>query len=365
MSSKKIPVYIKIILVKLFFLIGGVALFAQNSTSDFVKPTDENIHISGSNYIYEKDNELVIHRHSDKVYEGTKKTNLFNPVKARTSAGIQIEFKTDSPKVIAKFRIAEGLNSHPIFSVFQNEIFIEDIGFKYESNKVISVEIDSKSIGKEVLYKITFPLKTDVHFLGLKLKNGHQLIELEPKEKPIYVAFGDSITHGTGQKTTPQTYAYQIAEMFGYELFNLAVGGGKTSQVMAEMIADDFKHIDVMTILIGFNDYNGEGVTTKAYQQRYENILKTIRSKHPNTKIYCITLAYTTQQNSKRTEIPAEDFRSAVRNIVSNLQKNGDKNIYLIEGEKISSEKDLKDRVHFSIDGAKHFADKLYLQMNN
>jgi lysophospholipase L1-like esterase len=132
---------------------------------------------------------------------------------------------------------------------------------------------------------------------------------------------------------------------------------------MAQMIADDFKHIDVMTILIGFNDYNGEGVDLKTYKNRYEKVLKTIRSKHPNTKIYCITMTYTTQLNSKKTGIPAEGFRRSVREVVNSRQKNGDKNIYLIEGEKISSEKNLKDKVHFSIEGAKNFANALYLQI--
>lgn len=363
MNTRKIPMYIKILLMTLFFLIGGIALFAQSPTSVFIKPTNENILISGSNYISKKGDELVIHRHSDKVYEATPQENLFNPEKARSSSGIQIEFKTDSPKIIAKFRIIEGLKSYPIFSIFKNGVFVEDKGFKYEANKDIEIELNTSSQGKEVLYKITFPLKTDVHFLGLTLENGHQLFEFESEKKPIYVAFGDSITHGTGQKTTPQTYAYQIAEKFNWELFNVAVGGAKASQVMAEMVADDFEHIDIMTILIGFNDYNGQGVDLKTYQDRYEGVLKTLRDKHPNTKIYCITMTYTKQNESKKTGIPAEEFRNVVRKIVSSRQKNGDKNIYLIEGESISSEKNLKDIVHFSPEGAKDFAAALYAQM--
>ena len=363
MNTRKIPIYIKIILTALFLLIGSVALLAQHSTSINILPTDEHIQISGSNYIYEKDTELVIHRHSDKVYRGNTKDNLFNPLKARSSSGIALSFKTSSPTIVAKFKIAKGLKSSAVFSVFQEGVFIEDISFKYEENKEIILNITPATTEKEVLYKITFPLKTDVHFLGLELEKGHQLIKIDKELKPIYVAFGDSITHGTGQKTTPETYAYQIAEKFNWELYNLAVGGGKTSEVMAEMIADDFKHIDVMTILIGFNDYNGQGVDLKEYQKRYEGVLTTIRKKHPDTKIYCITMTYTKQQNSKKTGIPAEDFRKVVRGIVSSRQKKGDKNVFLIEGEEISSEENLKDIVHFSVDGAKSFADALYLQM--
>jgi lysophospholipase L1-like esterase len=49
--------------------------------------------------------------------------------------------------------------------------------------------------------------------------------------------------------------------------------------------------------------------------------------------------------------------------LVEKYSKKGDKNIYLIEGEKISTEKDLKDPVHFSIEGAGEFAKQLTEEM--
>jgi len=333
--------------------------FAQ----DVIKADDSNIHIEGSNYIYKKGDELVLHRHSDKVYKGTTKENLFNPLKARTSSGILIKFKTNSPKIIAKFKIVKGNKSTSVFSIFQNGTFIENSSFKYEPDSEILINLESKYPGKDVVYKITFPLKTDIHFLGLELEDDYQLIEFESPNKPVYVACGNSITHGTGQKTTPETYAFQIAKKFGYELFNVAVGGGKTSQVMAEMIANDFKRIDVMTILIGFNDYNGQGIDIKTFYKRYDNMLKTLRSKHANTKIYCITMTYTNFKKSKTSGIPVDEFRGVITHIVEKMQLTGDKSIFLIKGEAITSKSNLKDNVHFTTQGAKDFADALFAQM--
>ncbi len=336
----------------------------SKSLGKHIAPNNENIQIYGSNYIKTEGDEMIIHRHSDKVYAGTTKSNLFNPLKARSSSGIFIEFKTNSPKVIAKFKIAKGFQKAAVFSVFQNGKFEANKSFKYKENSEISLELTSTRPGEEVVYRITLPLRTDIHFLGLEVENGFDLIDLPEEDKRVYVAYGDSITHGTGQQTTPETYAFQLAEKLGYELFNLAVGGGKTSQVMAEMIRDDFAKIDMMTILVGFNDYNGQGVSVEEYTNRYSKVLQTIREKHPNTKTYCITLLTTKANISKTSQIPADDFRKAVREIVAKRQKGGDKNIFLIKGENLTTIEDLNDKVHLNIKGAANFAEVLYQEIN-
>ncbi len=344
------------------FIVLSVDL-VQAQTSNSIQPNDSKIKVHGSNYIKMKDGELIIHRHSDKVYAGNTKSNLFNPLKARTSSGIFIEFKTKSPNIITKFKIAKGLQKAAVFSVFQNGKFVANKSFKYKQNSDIALELSSAHPGEEAVYRITFPLKTDIHFLGLEVENGFDIIDLNEEDKKVYVAFGDSITHGTGQQTTPETYAYQLAEKLGYELFNLAVGGGKTSQVMAEMIRNDFDKIDMMTILIGFNDYNGEGVLVEKYASRYSKVLQTIREKHPDTNIYCITLLSTKANISKTSQIPADDFRKAVREIVAKRQKEGDKNIFLIKGENLTTIEDLNGKVHLNAKGASNFANALYSEI--
>ena len=120
----------------------------------------------------------------------------------------------------------------------------------------------------------------------------------------------------------------------------------------------------MITVLIGFNDYNGKGISAEEYSKRYTNVLNTLREKHPSTKIYCISMTYTTQNNSKTSQIPADDFRKVVREVVAKRQNNGDKNIFLIKGEDITNETSLKDKVHFSIQGAHDFAEALYTAIN-
>ncbi len=347
----------KILVFIVFFLVTGINVIAQNV--QYISSDNENISVEGSNYISFKNGELIAHRHNYKVYRNTTKENLFNPLKAKTCSGITLNFKTKSPTIKVKFRIIEGLKRAPVFGVFQDGEFDTNEQFKYKENDIISININSKNPNEEVFYTITYPLKTDVHFVGLELENNYKLEEYTKKTKKKYIAFGDSITHGTGQQTTQQTYSYILAKKLGYELFNTAVGGSKTSQVMAEMIRDDFKDIDMMTILVGVNDFNGEGVDVETLRNRYKNVLSTIRETHKDTKIYCIVSLASTWNKSKKTNLPIEPFITAIIKVVKERQDNGDKNIVIIEGAKLTTIKDLKDKVHLSIEGAKSFAEKL------
>ena len=355
----------------------GVTIIPQIN----VLPNDTRIHINGANFVTLGEEETIMHRHSDDVLAGTTFTNRFDPIKARTSSGITIRFKTSSPNIVARFKIKEGNHSTSYFGIYQaagnivspdhpdNLVGItpDDVqSFIYSAESEINVGIQSKTPGELVEYKITLPIWVDVNFLGLILDEGYDIVDYSLVEKPVYVAYGNSITHGRGQNGTYQTYSFYLSEWMKWDLYNIAVGGGKTSPVMATMIKDKFTHIDYMTVLIGYNDFNGAGESPTQYRDHYNTFLNTVREAHPNTKIYCITLTATTKTVSDNSTYIPEEFRQVVRDIVSDRQQNGDSNIYLVEGEDITSISDLNgdDPVHMSIDGALNLADKLYGNIN-
>ncbi len=357
-------------------------LLSTSCVAQVVKPNDENIHIHGAKYVKMVNGELVMHRHSDKLYKGSTKDLRFNPEKALSSTGISIKFKTSSPSVKVNMKISnvkfkkdpsggfigvfqhinsipKPIHSSPVVSITPNQK--QDIS--YTRGAPVVVNINSNNVGNIVEYKITLPIWIDLNLVNLELENGFGLVSYNKEVKPIYIAYGNSITHGRGQRGTNETYAFLLSEWNNWELYNLAVGGGKTSPKMAKMISDEFKHIDYMTILIGFNDYAGGGESPETYTKNYNEFLNIIRDKHPETKIYCITLTATTMSKSKKSIHVPEEFREVVRNIVKERKARGDKNIYLIEGEDISEIEWLKDKVHFTVPGILNVADKLYYEI--
>jgi lysophospholipase L1-like esterase len=348
-----------------------------------ISADDSRIKIHGAKFTKMVNGEMIMHRHTDKMYEGSTNILRFNPEKAKSSTGISIRFKTKSPSVKVNLRISEEvLKKKPASSdigIFQelNSISIphhsspvkpitpnDKYRITYEIGKAFTINVVSENVGSLVEYKITLPIFIDINLVGLELESGYDLVDYTEEIKPVYVAYGNSITHGRAQNATYETYPYLISEWMNWELYNIAVGGGKTSKYMAEMIRDKFTHIDYMTVLIGYNDYAGGGESTKTYTANYTEFLDIARDKHPNTIIYCLTLTATTTTTSPESDVKAEEFRQVVRDVVKARQKAGDNKIFLIEGEDISSIADLKKKVHFTVEGALRVADKLYLEIN-
>jgi peptidoglycan/xylan/chitin deacetylase (PgdA/CDA1 family)/lysophospholipase L1-like esterase len=327
---------------------------------------DEKINFHGCNYISKENGVVSFQRHSEQILTLQTTKSKFSSKKARTTTGVVASFKTSSPTAKLSFRYnTKGDNRGAIFGIFQDGKLTNSASFKKTDGPELTINIKAKNRGEETLYEVAFPNWANVDFMGIELEDGHELLSNPNPQKKIYVAYGNSITHGTGQSATHQTYPFILSRNMNWELYNVAVGGGKTSIPMAEMLRDDFGKIDYMTILIGYNDYNGEGIDTKEYRKRYDNFLSIIREKHKNTKIFCISPTYTTNHTSTKSGIPISDFRKVVSNLVEKYSDKGDENIYLIEGEKISSEKNLRDPVHFSVEGASDFAKQLTIKIQS
>jgi len=358
-----------------------VATFSITAQT-IIPPNNKDIHIHGAKFVKMDNGVLVMHRHPDELYKGKTSILRFNPEKALSSTGISIKFRTASPTVKVHMQISDKkVRKKPasgFIGVFQYKDIIpqpvhtnpvrplkpnQKYNISYNKGKKFTINIKSEVVGDVVEYRITLPLFIDVNLVSLELEDGYNLKRYREKKKPIYVAYGNSITHGRSQKGAYETYPYLISEWNNWELYNLAVGGGKTSHEMAKMIADEFRDIDYMTVLIGYNDYAGGGESPDTYARNYADFLKTVRKEHRKTKIFCITLTATTTVKSPKSGYKAEEFRQVVRDIVKSRQKNGDKNIFLIEGEDISTVKDLKLKVHFTPKGALRVADKLYYEI--
>ncbi len=330
-----------------------------------ILPNDSKIKINGAKFSKYSDEMVDLQRHSDYLLSLPKGESLLNPEKAKTTSGIIISFLTNSSKIKTSFKMLSGEQRKGLFAIYADGNLISTKTMLAGGDSLINIDINSPNPGSEIKYDLTLPTWNNLAFTGLEIDAMADLLRINEAEKPLYVAYGNSITHGTGQNGTNETYAFKVAEKFGWELYNAAVGGGKTSKALADMIRDNFDNIDYITILIGYNDYNSSGIDTVEYKSRYNAVLNSIRETHPATAIFCITQTYTRQDTSKTTGLPIDDFRTALANLVRGRQKQGDDNLYLIRGEAITSAANLKDPavskdpVHFSIEGAVLFADSL------
>jgi lysophospholipase L1-like esterase len=323
---------------------------------------DPNIQFRGTRYVRRFPDHIELDRFRSSYYQ--RDDLAFSPSKARSTSGIMLAFRTTSPTVDLSWGIEPHFTGRKAdFAVLLDGRVTTTHSFRLtDVGKSARITIQTgASQDHPVTCEVTYPTFSNPYLVGLRLAPGEKLLPLPASNKKVYVALGDSITHGTGQKgATDKTWAWLFARQANLELFNLAVGGGKVSVPAGQMLAD-WKHIDLITILIGFNDCMGAGHTVEEYRTSYDALLDAIRKNHSNTSIVCISPTWAPNTKSPKTGLSLSSFRQEVAAIVAARRNGGDENIFLARGEELTSEEN--NGVHFSTEGAAMFARDLNAEL--
>ena len=340
-----------------------VAARSTHAELKAVNLDDPNLNFSGMVHVDVRPDSVRFSRFNPGLLELGKPQLGFNPDKARNTTGGVITFQTDSSSVHLKFRPAAGMNRGSEFGVFIDGQFIDSFKFNAKQQD-LDFNIDNPQGRKPALWEITLPSFANPELLSLEIDTQSQLETIAETGKKIYVSIGDSISHGTGQgSATHLTWPFILSRKLDYTLYNLAVGGSGVAVAQGQTLAE-IGRVDLLTILIGFNDWNGEGDSAAAFKQQYDQLLKVIRASHPETPVFCISPLFTKREFSKRSGIPIDGFRVAVQQLVGEWSAK-DSNIHFIAGDSISSDANLRtdrpnDPVHLGVEGAALLADSIY-----
>ena len=209
--------------------------------------------------------------------------------------------------------------------------------------------------------EVALPSWSKAALVSIEIDDSSRLLKSEEKKR-VYVAFGDSISHGTGQGSASyKTWPFLLSRKLDATLYNLAVGGGKVSIPSADLLKR-LDRVDVITLLIGYNDLN-TGISAEDFAARYRSFLMRARAAQPKARIYCISPLYTRTVKSRKSDYTMEAFREAVYKTVGDFRAK-DEGIILVVGDRISSEANLRensqDPVHLGIEGARLFANEMH-----
>lgn len=316
-----------------------------------IAPDNKNIVIEGAMHlVYEKER-VILNRHSDQLWENE---NVYIAQKnARTQSGIRIIFKTNSKTVKLLFSNREDAplrNPTNFYGIYKNGKFV---------GAVQGDDLTLTSSEDITEWEVALPIFYGVDFKGIVIDDQAKLFEVKRSERPVYVAIGNSITHGAGQRRcgSEGSYPYVLAQRKGYYLYNLAVGGSQITPA----IARETKGIkaDVITIMWGFNDWNATGGDIEEITRRYSQLLTALREYQPDAEIYCILPSTARNEKGNDSKLPLGAVRDAERKLVESFQERGDKKLWIIDGSIISSVDDLEGNVHFTNKGAFHFGEAL------
>lgn len=198
--------------------------------------------------------------------------------------------------------------------------------------------------------RILMPYADQVFFRGLELAGAGTLVDWKPEPAPRYVACGDSITQGFCATRPDASYAWRLAALKGWTLYDRGFGS-RTA------VASDGKHAaalkpDLVTFLIGVNDCL-QKVPLTMCRENLSGFLDHFRAGAPTVPVYLIT-PLSVPGKWAGSEL-LDQYRQLMREVVAARR---DANLHLIEGPSLLAE-ELKlyaDGLHPNDDGFKAMA---------
>ena len=358
-------IMMKKIIYILILSIGFQYFFLETTQGQNVLSLDNSyLHYDGAFYTEVTPTLVTFNRHKQEVYNNPESGIYGSWIQqwVITQTGVRIRFKTKSPKIKITFQERAGggkITSAPTngFGVFADSVFIA-------SYSTLSFTIQNPKPGSSTFFEVTLPDMWAVDLIEMELEDAYVLDDPGVLKKPVYVAIGDSKTHGMGQYvSSAKTYPFLLASKMKWDLYNIAVASAITGWAMALNVKG--QQVDNITIEIGYNDWNNITDPLSVRQTQYEKLIDSLRAYLPDAKIYCITPLATASVSAK-APYTLDEFRNMIKTIVS-YRKQMDSKLFFISGPAISNISMLasNDDVHLSEEGASVLANNLKEVIND
>ena len=246
------------------------------------------------------------------------------------TAGGRVRFKTDSPYVAIHVKMPYiGRMPHCALTGSSGfDLYVKD---RYTATFVMPVDsvggyeaVAQFSTREMREITINFPLYSSVAELFIGVSNEAVLDAPDPYgiEKPI-VYYGSSITQGGCASRPGMAYENIVTRRLDADHINLGFSGNAKGE---EEIAEYISKLDMSCFVYDY-DYNAPSVAH--LQNTHERMFKQIRQNNPDLPVVILSRPkfYLTEEDELRLEV--------IKKTYSNAVKNGDKNVYLIEGRKL------------------------------
>ena len=291
------------------------------------------------------------------------------PTAARSlsAAGVAFRLNTDTKKIVLRFTIvqvpeAAGANREAVgessslfdmyryFAVYRDGRFLVNVPAATKYTEQELTVYDSSNPDFKARYILTDTSEITVLFphgyrnnqlviSGIGIDKNAKLLPAPAKTLPVVLFHGDSITHGHGNNSPREAFAWQACEMAHCESVNLGFGGSAwADRAVAEYIASR-NDWDVLVIMLGTNSFGGadsSGKPEKAneYKKKYDDFIGVIRAKYPDKTIIGITPILTradmTLIKNRNGELPG-GYRNGIRDALEQRAKT-DKHLLVLDG---------------------------------
>ena len=310
-------------------------------------------------------------RFNNTIYDSNGSVAKMSPSNAKTTSGAKLTLYTSSPTIRLHFDYdPSDENRDSQFALYQNGEFTREFYVsRTQASTIITIENLSDPL-EVIRHDIALPSWSNPILTQVDIETGETLIAADRIRPKRIVFLGDSISHGTGQGSAGyKTYPFIAGEKLNAQIFNMAVGGAKISPPAADLL-QHFGEVDIIWILVGYNNWQGASHDIPTITAEYESLLTTIRTHQPNAKVFCNTLIYSRNSVDAESGVTIDQARDAIAGVVNARIHAGDQKLYLIRSETFTDDSYLifqadgvtpsTDPVHMGVAGAEMFADDVY-----
>ena len=219
-------------------------------------------------------------RFTEKQLIAYKKDKIFEE-RAVLHSGVKLDFFTDSQYFGLSWELIKKgpWNDESVADLYVDGVLVKSYHFSEFSDKKVTI-LEKLKKGKkriEFWFSKAFEIALSEMFVSKDATITHI------KKKRNYIAFGDSITFSSALHPS-LGYAMQIAEHFGWELYNQGVGGYYFNE---ESLDEEIPIVpDVITVAYGTND---DRSNRDLYRKRVYDYLQRLTSIWNNVPIFVIT----------------------------------------------------------------------------
>ena len=249
----------------------------------------------------------------------------------RRTPGARLCFKTDAPSFTVRIEL-ETLSPDKGLSIYTCQSAHVYLGQRQKSKFLglvsppnYDVKCSQKTFNKqEGLDEVTIwlPRNEIIKNVEIEIKEGYGVFEPTPYKysKPA-LYYGSSITECAAAANPCASYNALISRHLDLDYYNFGFSGNcKGEDEMAN-------YINTLDISLFVYDYDHNAPTPEHLALTHERFFKKIREKNPNLPIVMISRPTATFDDGARAR------RDIIKKTYENAIKNGDKNVYFVDGE--------------------------------
>ena len=291
------------------------------------------------------------------------------------TAGLQLQFKSTSKKVVikAKLRHTELMHHMPQTGSSSFDLYVGGPGnwqlrcsarYDLKQQEFTSTVFERPDDGLRE-YLINFPLYNGVDELWIGLEDGAEILPPSPWscDKPV-VVYGTSITQGGCASHPGGAWTNILSRWHNSEFYNFGFSGSGRGEPAAAEILASIENPRCFILDYEPNAHN-DGI-----RNTLEKFLDILRSKHPEVPITVISkaphastmLSFGANDVCEEVSEDCRLSREFQKELIAKRRAAGDKNIYFVDGLKllgIDWGECMMDGCHFNDLGFYRFAENL------